>query len=310
MASMGQEADTPVKGATARPRRRWLWALIAWLLIAALIGGYFELTRRSRAALAEARARFNDLPLELRDKLDELGPATLAQVQAMLGHEVRPELITSGSRRGYSVAAVDLSSGHRVVLVFDFAGQLYSFRIFTRPERAPQPNRALRILEAAHPQILTWTLPVWAVLLTLVVMARPLRRAAAQAALALALLSLTAAVLQYGGTGRYIGLADHFVFVPLYATQAALAVVSVIVVALTLMRRRDPNDLRCPRCHYDLHANQSGVCPECGGHIPASLRWKIRTLSGGAVGVAPVTESPFTVSDDAADDEGEDTLPA
>ena len=34
---------------------------------------------------------------------------------------------------------------------------------------------------------------------------------------------------------------------------------------------------QCPKCEYDLTANASGTCPECGTLIPSGMRGKLTT---------------------------------
>lgn len=41
---------------------------------------------------------------------------------------------------------------------------------------------------------------------------------------------------------------------------------------------RPAEDTLCPRCKYDLYANESGVCPECGEGIPRAKRKYLRIV--------------------------------
>lgn len=56
--------------------------------------------------------------------------------------------------------------------------------------------------------------------------------------------------------------------VPAWAIVAALALVPAATLAVRWSARRRRRAGRCGACGYDLTANVSGVCPECGAAIP------------------------------------------
>jgi hypothetical protein len=274
-------------------RHPWLRTLLALLVAALLAGSYAGLTLRARAVRQSELHRFYHLPWELDEQLRALGPLTAAELSTKFNQPIRTQ-----QHRGHTISWIELSSGHDVVVNFDANGRLSNARAIQ--SRAPRQSRLLLALEASHPLILTWTLPLWAVLLALAAIFRLLRRVTTQAALTVAALSLAAVLLYHGRSGRIIGVESYIILIPYYITQVGLVLISLLIVILTLLgRRRDPNDIHCPRCRYDLHGNQSGVCPECGLRIPPSIRWKIRTLGGGAA--APVAAAPpeeFIITDD------------
>lgn len=51
---------------------------------------------------------------------------------------------------------------------------------------------------------------------------------------------------------------------PIWLLALALAIVPSSRLVFATLRRRRVKAGRCPRCSYDLFANASGVCPECG----------------------------------------------
>ena len=55
--------------------------------------------------------------------------------------------------------------------------------------------------------------------------------------------------------------------IPLWMPFLVVFVPSLIL----LWRSRPPNPGHCPNCDYDLTGNVSGVCPECGTKIEASV---------------------------------------
>jgi hypothetical protein len=79
-------------------------------------------------------------------------------------------------------------------------------------------------------------------------------------------LGLAYARIDYHGDGRMVRRA---VYVPHWLAAAALLTPPALRLAPLLRARRRRRTGRCPACGYDLTANTSGTCPECGCPRPA-----------------------------------------
>lgn len=66
------------------------------------------------------------------------------------------------------------------------------------------------------------------------------------------------------------GKPGWILYMPLYLIAASLAMLSVGLLVAPIRRFRRVRRGGCLRCGYDLTANESGVCPECGTSIERS----------------------------------------
>jgi hypothetical protein len=74
-------------------------------------------------------------------------------------------------------------------------------------------------------------------------------------------LGIACARVDYHGDGRMVRRA---VYLPHWLAAAALLAAPAARLTPLLRARRRRRAGRCPACGYDLTANTSGVCPECG----------------------------------------------
>ena len=63
---------------------------------------------------------------------------------------------------------------------------------------------------------------------------------------------------------------------------AVMLVVSTAILLWVYLQREPPVEPLCPTCEYNLTGNVSGVCPECGTPVPATLQGKIARTLGSA----------------------------
>jgi hypothetical protein len=71
--------------------------------------------------------------------------------------------------------------------------------------------------------------------------------------------------------GRVTAATGRFV-VPLWFVSAVTGAPFVVSLVTAARRRMRDRDGRCRQCGYNLTANTSGVCPECGTAIPAEAK--------------------------------------
>ena len=145
-------------------------------------------------------------------------------------------------------------------------------RAIPPPERPGFSGRigtaeARRFIEQFRRLVLVLGALVWAIAIALAPVAGPLRRKLGQVAVAAALLAL----LAWAADHAPLNVAGLPPFDWICGAAIGGLLIGLLAVALPVRVRQYRID-RCSACGYDLTANVSGVCPECGQLTPAELR--------------------------------------
>jgi hypothetical protein len=69
---------------------------------------------------------------------------------------------------------------------------------------------------------------------------------------------------------KRLGVSSTLVYIPLWLPFLALALLPFYWFVTTRLIHWCLTHHRCPTCSYNLTANQSGICPECGTAVPAT----------------------------------------
>lgn len=197
---------------------------------------------------------------------------TQAEVERRL-NDGEPFILT---RMGDTEVAMwtDARRGWGFRLTF-LGGKWSNFRVASAvPAVPPRPTVSTfdELTEAIRWQGSIGSTVLWGLLLMLSLGLRHYRMVLGQLLLAAALVSFTAWLVRpnYILTSSGIFSNDR-VFLGMF--MLALSTM-VIVWAVVEDRRRPP--LMCPDCEYNLKANVTGTCPECGNPIPQELQSRIQ----------------------------------
>ncbi len=69
---------------------------------------------------------------------------------------------------------------------------------------------------------------------------------------------------------KRLGISATLIYIPLWLPFLALILLPFYVFVTTRLTLWRLAHHRCPTCSYNLTANQSGICPECGTAVPAT----------------------------------------
>ena len=268
----------------------WLWlAFIVLLLSAASVRGWQNHQRRAIRQQWEKQRQQNDLlQQKARERVRALWRAQ-PWSDALSRSELEKELNDSKPfilrRNGEKSTATwtDVRSGQRFDFIFS-DGKWSGWRTMRSAPNppAPTPSAFDQATEAIRRQVAGWNRGwgpfLWLVLLVLCLALKRYRMLLGQLLLAAALVSFTAWLV----SPHYsLALSNIFSNDMLFWGVVMLVVsVTVIVWFVVEDRRRRRAGLLCPNCQYNLKANVTGKCPECGCPIPQNLQWRIQADMG------------------------------
>ena len=270
----------------------WLWLVFGLILISA--GSLRVWQNHQRRARYQAWQRQVERGQQLLQETQERIQALLEQhrLPDSLHRAEFEQLLNEGrplavSRQGGKDVAIWTDPISRATFKLYFrkdkwTGYNYSGGNNPKDPPAPAPPFLDETTEGIRSLIAGWNKGwgpgAWVVVLVLCLALKRRRLLLAQLLLGTALVCFTAWLVapNYNLTLRGITSNDMLFWGVLMLGLS----VTVLVWEFFEDRRRRRSGLLCPECEYDLRANVTGTCPECGCRISQDLQLRIETADG------------------------------
>jgi hypothetical protein len=191
----------------------------------------------------------------------------------------RPFTLGAADETGYSAVWKDPASGRCFVLQFDAQDRLTG-RFGPAPKQGGSWTYTLSLVSTISYGELPSGPLMWFLWLVAYLLNPRMRSIFSELMLAIAIVWLTVWLMTPGPAYGRLGL-PGYVRNPIAGLLWGTLLFGGSILAFVKAHapaRAPSMDPLCPTCRYNLTANQSGTCPECGQPIPADVRQRIERV--------------------------------